>query len=124
MLDEIKSTYLEQAALIPNWKSMTKTELCNLYIDNENNSYLRDRYLSAIILKYWPKIYSLYSNTYLTATYDDVYNWVVEGILYALKHRRWLEKDSNIYNDPDGPDKAINSVALSRADSCEYSLWE
>lgn len=64
--------------------------------------------MSAIILKYWNKIYSLQANTYLTASDEDAYNWLVEGILYALEHRRWLDEDSNIYNDPNGPDKAIN----------------
>ena len=69
---------------------------------------MSNSYLSAIILKYWNKIYSLQANTYLTASDEDAYNWLVEGILYALEHRRWLDEDSNIYKDPNGPDKAIN----------------
>ena len=64
--------------------------------------------MSAIILKYWNKIYNLQQSTKLTASFEDAYNWLIEGILYALEHKRWLDKDSNIYNDPNGPDKAIN----------------
>lgn len=108
MLEETKQMYEDQASSIPNWRELSKTELCNLYVENEGNSHLRDSYFSAIILKYWNKIYSLHSNTYLTASYDDAYNWVVDAILYALSHRRWLDEDSNVYGDPDGPDKIIN----------------
>ena len=108
MLEETKKLYQESANLIPNWKQLDKNVLCNLYVQNEFNTELANSYLSAIILKYWNKIYSLQANTYLTSSLEDAYNWLVEGILYALKHRRWLDEDSNIYNDPNGPDKAIN----------------
>lgn len=108
MLEETKKIYEEQANFIKDWKNINKNQLCNLYIQNENDSKLANCYLSAIILNYWNKIYTLYSKTYLTASYEDAYDWIIEGILYALKHRRWLDKDSSIYNDPNGPDKAIN----------------
>ena len=108
MLSETKKLYEESANLIPNWKNIDKNQLCNLYIQNESIPELANSYLSAIILKYWSKIYSLQANTYLTSSVEDAYNWLVEGILYALEHRRWLDEDSNIYQDPNGPDKAIN----------------
>lgn len=69
---------------------------------------LRNCYFSAIILNYWNKIYSLQSNTYLTASLEDTYQWVVDGILYALEHRKWLDPNNKLYTDPDAPDKVIN----------------
>lgn len=69
---------------------------------------LRNCYFSAIILNYWNKIYSLQANTYLTATLEDTYQWVVDGILYALEHRKWLDPTNKLYTDPDAPDKVIN----------------
>ena len=35
MLDEYKQIYIENANLIPNWREMSKSELANLYIENE-----------------------------------------------------------------------------------------
>lgn len=69
---------------------------------------LRNCYFSAIILNYWNKIYTLQANTYLTATLEDTYQWVVDGILYALEHRKWLDPNNKLYTDPDAPDKVIN----------------
>lgn len=94
--------------MIPNWKDLTKTELCNLYIQNENDEYLRNCYFSAILLRYWGKIHRLQSDTYLTATFEDAYQWVVDSILYALNHRKWLDENNKLFNDPDAPDKVIN----------------
>jgi len=39
---------------------------------------------------------------------EDTYQWVVDGILYALQHRKWLDPNNKLYTDPDGPDKVIN----------------
>ena len=108
MLEEIKSQFSAQAQFIPGWGSKSKTELCNLYIQNEDDESEKNHYFSAIILKYWDKIFSLHAKTYLTASYEDVYNWLVDSIIYALKNRKWLNPKSRIYNDPDGPDKVIN----------------
>ena len=40
-------------------------------------------------------------------------DWLVDSITYALKHRRWEDEDSSIYNDPNGPDKVINRMMRS-----------
>lgn len=107
MLDEIKKTYVQKADLIPGWRKKSKNELCNDYLLNEN-SPLAESYLAAIIVKYWNKINKLYNKSKPAATYEDCYEWVVEAILYALKHRKWLDETSSIYQDPYGPDKVIN----------------
>lgn len=107
MLDEIKEAYVQCANIIPNWKKKTKNELCFEYIEHENSS-IAECYLAAIIVKYWNKINLLYHKSRPAATYEDCYEWVVESILYALKHRKWLDETSSIYQDPTGPDKVIN----------------
>lgn len=50
----------------------------------------------------------MYADTNYTATESECYDWLVDSILYALEHRRWTKEDSHIYNDKNGPDKAIN----------------
>ena len=108
MLTDTKRFLTEQANHIKDWKSLNKNVLCNLYIEKENNQVLSNSYFAAIILKYWNKIYSLYANTYLTASQEDAYDWVVEGILYALKNRKWKDPNNKLFTDPNAPDKVIN----------------
>ena len=108
MFNECKQAYESSASSIPGWKNIDKNELCNLYIQNEDNPSLRDAYFSAIILNYWGDINKLYYKTNYTATKEQCYDWLIDSILYALKMRRWLNKDSSVYGDPNGPDKVIN----------------
>ena len=42
------------------------------------------------------------------ASTEDVYNWLIDSITYALHHKAWRNPKSSIYNDPNGPDKVIN----------------
>ena len=107
-MNDLRESYKQLADMIPNWKTMDKNELCNLYIQHEDDEFLRESYISAIILRYWNKINKLYQRSKPAATLEDCYEWVIEAILYALKNRRWLDKDSTIYLDPTGPDKVIN----------------
>lgn len=109
MLDEYKKICKDTATLgLPGWEKMSKNELCHLYITWEHDDYKANACFSALLYKYWsliPKYYSLSSNV---AEPEDVYNWLVDSISYALKHRRWNDKDSHIYKDIAGPDKVIN----------------
>lgn len=106
MIESLKPLY-EQSASVIDWKNKTKNQLVFEYIENEHTK-LKDAYFSAIVLKYWHLIGKYYKMSYLAATEEDCYDWLVESILYAISHRRWQDKDSSIYNDPNGPDKVIN----------------
>lgn len=109
LFNDIKHTMTAQLnQLIPGWDSYNKNQLCNLYIENEQNEVLKNAYFGAILLKYWNKIPRLYQESNYVATYDECYDWVVDAIMYALSKRKWLDKESSIYQDPNGPDKAIN----------------
>lgn len=109
MLDEYKASYEECANLISNWKTQTITDLANEYVRrNELNDLLSEAYLSAIICRYWNVISkSYYKQLVIIATPEDIYEWMLDGILDALKFHVWLDPNNKLYNDPLGADKAI-----------------
>ena len=108
MLDDYKHLYEMSANIIPNWKTLDKNELCRRCVKYENDAVLYNAYLSAILYKYWNLIPKFHSKCGGIATPEMVYDWLVDSVSYALKHRRWEHPDSSIYNDPNGPDKVIN----------------
>ena len=109
MLNDYKNLCKQSADLvIDNWEHLSKNELCNLYLENENDELLANAYFSALLYKYWNLIPKFHSLSYNVAEPEDVYGWLVDSISYALHHRRWTESDSGIYKDSAGPDKVIN----------------
>lgn len=95
-------------AYLHDWRKKNKNELCNLYIENEQDDKLKNAYLSAIICKYEPTIQRHYLKANYYSSFEDCLDRMILAIIDALKRRRWLDEDSSIYNDPAGPDKAIN----------------
>lgn len=116
MLEEIKKTYLREAARIPSWETTSVNTLCNLYIDNEQDESLKSAYFSAIILKKWPYIGKHYLASKASGfSIEDCYDMVVHGIQYALDKRKWRDPNNKLYNDKCGPDKVLNRcIASSR----------
>ena len=109
MLDEYKQIYNETASLLPDRKKLSKSDLFNLYIKNENNESLQNACLAEIIIRFWKLIGSAYSNTKLTASPEQCYDWLIDSVLYILKNKRWLEEDSTLHGDPNWPDKAVKT---------------
>lgn len=115
MLEEYKKLCKASADIIPNWEKIDKNKLCNLYIQNESNSELANAYLSGIIYKFWYLMNgSFYSQLVKIAEEEDCYNWYIDCILYILEQRKWLDPNSNLYNDPKGPEKALSVTMNSR----------
>lgn len=116
MLDEYKNIYRKQASFIDGWEDISRSELCRKYIENVDNKDLAESYLSAIIYKFW----NVAEHNYFTqsaqkiATPQDCYDWNIEGILYALKKHVWDNPDNELYNDPNGPEKALNVTIYSQ----------
>lgn len=108
VIDEYREYFRQGAARLPDWESLSKNELCFKYVDNEGNRDIQNACFSALVYKYWPLINKYWFQCSNVASQEDVYDWLVDSINYALEHRRWLDPDSNIYNDPTGPDKVIN----------------
>lgn len=121
MLDGFKKLYSDKADIIKGWKSLSKSELCNLYLEEkEKGSDLADCYLSAIVCNFWNNaVRHYYSQQVKEAEESDCYNYLIDGILYALNHHVWLDPSNSLYGDPKGPEKAIN-VVLS---SLKYNIY-
>lgn len=112
MLDDYKELYKHSASLIPNWETIDKSELCRQCVLHEHDD-LYQNYLAALICRYWPLIAKFHAMSLNLADPDDCYNWLIDSIIYAINHRQWENPESNIYNDPKGPDKVINRCMKS-----------
>lgn len=114
MLNEMYATFEKFANQIPNWKSMSKNEIANLYLDYELDEERRNWYISALMCKYWHKVYDL-NKTSKSANLqiDDFASWLYEAITVAFKYRAWTVPNNKLYNDPNGPDKVINRCIFS-----------
>lgn len=109
MLDEYRHICEEIANTIPDWKKLSKNELCRLCVANENNPVLYNAYFAAIQYRYWHLISKYYTSCNGLVEPEVCRDWLIDTIMYALKHRRWEDEDSTVFNDPTGPDKVINT---------------
>ena len=108
MLSEYRQLYAEDANRIKDWRKMSSQELCNGYIENElSNPAVASSYLSALIYKYWDVIPIYYNKCNMFATAEDIYDWLVDSIMYVLSQRVWTDPTSTLYKDKNGADKAI-----------------
>ena len=122
--DSDKQFFLEQANNIPDWKNLSTNDLINLYIRYED-SQSAQYYLSAIICKYWNYVLQYYYKNIKSVTFQDCYDWLINSILTTLKYRRWLDPNSSLYNDPNGPDKCIRICLKSSMQGFyQYSNWD
>lgn len=112
MLDDYKDMYRISAASIIGWDELDKSELCRLCVESEGTP-IYENYLSAVICRYWPLISKFYGVSQNLAEPIDCYDWLINSILYALKHRQWENPEAAIFNDPKGPDKVINRCMKS-----------
>ena len=112
MLDDYKKLFQDRAEAVKDWETMDKSQLCRECLANEH-SYLYDNYVAALICRYWGLISKFYASSTNLAEPEDCYNWLIDSIMYALKHRQWENPEANIYNDPKGPDKVINRCMKS-----------
>lgn len=96
-----------------DWRSLSKNDLLNLYIDNETDNNLREGYIAAIFCRYWNAINKYYQSSKGSVIVEDCFEWLTHAILYALEHRKWRDPESSLYNDPAGPDKALNICIAS-----------
>lgn len=148
-LKEIQKSFQIDAANLGDYQLMTKTELANGYCDAEEARYaarlagdaseeakydtLRSHYYSALMLRYWYKIFEWIQNSSsLRLDPVDFVDWLNKGLYVTFYYRTWRweykaicregrfieweldengEKIPNPYywvNDPNAPDKMIN----------------
>ena len=108
MLSEYREHCRLAANSLPGWEKLSKNDLCRLYIKEESNPEITNACFSALLYKYWGLIPKYFNQSSNVASPEDCYEWLVASITYALKHRKWEDPTSTIYNDPNGPDKVIN----------------
>lgn len=114
MLSEIKKSYITLANNIPNWKTLNKNELANLYLKYENVEPERSYYFSALMCRYWKNVLMLYNTSKSTKQeLSDFTNWLAEALFTAFKYRKWTDPSNKLYNDPHAPDKVINRCIYS-----------
>lgn len=110
MLEETRRIYEQEASFIPDWREMNRNDLCRKYIEFENDRMLASSYFSAIVLTYWGKL----NKKEIPRQETGLYDLLIDSIMLALKHRAWEREGSSIYQDPNGPDKAINRIFKTR----------
>lgn len=114
LLEEIRRTYLKFANNIPNWKTMNKNKLANLYLEHEHSEPERSYYFSALMCRYWSNVYKFYRTSKSTKLdISDFTSWLAESLFVAFKYRRWKDPSNKLYNDPQAPDKVINRCIYS-----------
>lgn len=118
MLDEYKQLYKEKADLLKNWKKLGRSELAFRYLKyKDKDDILAEAYLSALIYKFWNVIeHNYYKQTIKYASPEDCYQWVIDAILYVLDKHVWTDPNSNLYEDKNAPEKAINVFIVHARD--------
>ena len=115
MLTTYKKSYERCADLFitENWRKMNKNDLVNRYVEVEKDPQLANAYMSAIICRYWGAINKYYNSSYKSVDVQTCYEWLIQAILWAVQHKKWLEPGNKLQNDPNGPDKVINRCIMS-----------
>lgn len=111
MIQETYMSYVHCASALGDYQSISKTDLANGYVDAEESGDEagRGRYISALMLRYWYKIFEWAKDVNLKLDLDDYASWLYEAIQLACQYKRWRNPSDKLYNDPNGPDKVFNT---------------
>lgn len=115
-LVEIAKHFRDQAASCGRYDEMSKSQIINGYCDahDAGNKELANGFYAAIMLRYWYKIYEWRENSASLHLDDEEFiEWLHDAVWYAVNHRPWRDETKSIYNDLDGPDKAIQACCGS-----------
>lgn len=110
-LRDYYNVYFNEATRIPNWESLTKTQLANKYCEenDKRNIKVRDGYFASLVCKYFylaPLIYN--KNKSIFHSVEDALSVVAEGILKGLNSKKWLEVGYKLYGNERGAEIYIN----------------
>lgn len=122
MLDEIFNSYQTAASDLANWKQLDKNEIANLYLDHRYNEKSSSIYAAALICRYWYKVGLLWKHNQQALTQEECYWIVCDGINQAMNYAAWRNPENSLYQDPNGPDKAINiCIETKRKEFYDFS---
>lgn len=116
MLHDIYNAYYQCASSIPNWESMSKTDLANAYCDAEEkgDEESKNKYYSALMLRYWGNVFKLFRESKSARLeIEDFASWLSESLNVAFKYKRWRDPNHKAFKDPDAVDKIINRCIYS-----------
>ena len=111
MLEDYRIQYAQYADthLDKDWRKENKNVLFNKCLEAKSISLiLYNAYISALLYRYWNAINIYYRKDKNSASYEDIYGWLLESLLYVLDRHVWTDPDNVLYGDPNGPDKAFN----------------
>lgn len=147
VLKQIQKSFMQDASKLGEYGLLTKTELANGYCDAEEAAFelmakgedaselnsLRSSYYSALMLRYWHKIYEWIGNSAsLHLEPSEFVTWLDDSLYVAFYYRTWRYEHEAIVqhgkfidwgrdengelipnkywyvNDPNAPDKIIN----------------
>lgn len=109
MLEDVYYSYRRLADLV-EWKLYNQNDLFFEYIKNENDSFLKECFYSAIVCRYWGYTGRIYVQHNRHIPFEQCYDILIDTINYVLSKRVWENPDNSLYNDPRGPDKAFHMV--------------
>jgi hypothetical protein len=95
---------------------MSKTELANGYCDADDakDHVKRDQYYSALMLRYWYKIFDFQKTSeFARLELEDFVSWLAESLDIGLKYRRWRDPSHHLSKDLNAPDKVFNRCFFS-----------
>lgn len=98
-----------------NWKNENINSLFYSQIEHENDLY-GDIYYAALICRTFGYAGRIYLQCQRHISFEECCDCVVDALNYVLQKRVWENKNSSIYLDKTGPDKAFH-IALKRQKS-------
>ena len=106
-----------------NFQSLSKTQLANGYCDaDESQDYVkRDQYYSALMLRYWFKIYE-WNKTSASSRLEieDYTSWLAESLNVAFKYRSWRIQQINYLMTLTDQTKSLIDVSSTRNRYYQY----
>lgn len=118
MLEDGKRLFEDGASVIDGWENMTKQQLADMYVDNENDKKIKNGCFSALSAKSWNLIGSNYIKNTMCTSPEDCYDILMDSLIYVLDKRVWRDENSKLFGDPKAFDKAlgrrIKSIRLNK----------
>ncbi len=121
VLDSYKRLFVENAGGLGYTKDtvyekLDETALANGYIkaEEEHNELAKNQYYSALMLRYWYKIYK-YKESCKSLRVEDTefITWLSEALYATLYYKDWLNPNKPVSKDKKAVDKIINRCCFS-----------
>ena len=116
MIKDVELSYLKFAENVKDYEKLSCQELADKFLDaQERHEELEvNSYYATLVIKNRVVIYKLKASLFFlpSADLELCYDWLIDGINYALKYKKWKDPTSPLYKDKKGFDTTLN-VAIS-----------